>query len=472
MVRPSVPEPGTAYGLAPGARFTDPGELYLWIVRATGIYIPNERICEHHCTPWEAFWYAYQAEGVASVWKGSRGLAGKSFLLALLGWVCSVTQAADVSILGGSGEQSERVNTYLNAAWGSLNAPRYLLNRDPSSRGVTLANGANVRALLASQRSVRGPHPQRLLLDEVDEMEWQILESALGQPMARNGVPPHTVFSSTHQYTNGSMSKIIERAKDRDWPVFEWCYRETLEPHGWLTHRQRDDTRALMSSDSWEVEVELQAPRDLANAFFPSYDNHQGGSHVPSKPIEYNPLLPVWVGWDFGWDTTAIGYYQRGGTSRDLVCFAEDTFNHKDTDECIRELKAVRPWWREISEIYPDPAGVARTPQSKISDIQRLRNAFPNARMMFSHNPEHRNPETRAKWIREHLRDATGSVHVKISPSCKMLRKSLANLRGKEKEPDKIYKDGVHDHHVDQLGFVIANKYHAPGIRTYATSPV
>lgn len=406
------------------------------------------------------------------MWKGSRGLAGKSYLLALLGWVCSVTQAADVSILGGSGEQSDRVNAYLNGFWDSPNAPTYLLDRDPTTKGTTLRNGANVRALLASQRSVRGPHPQRLLLDEVDEMDFKILESALGQPMGRNGIRPHTVFSSTHQYTHGSMSKIIERAAERHWPVMEWCYRETREPHGWLLNEQIEATRALMGADAWEVEVELQEPRDLANAFFPGYDDRPGGLHVASMPIEYDPRLPVFVGWDFGWDTAAIGFYQRGSTSRDLVCFAECTLHHRDTEEQAAEVKRLFSWWLKIEDIYPDPAGVARTSASRKSDHQRLRDAFPQARLHFSHNPEHRNPEQRATWIREQMRDGTGKAHLTISPTCRELRKSLRNLRGMERDPDRIDKDGVHDHHCDQLGYVIANKYHAKGIRVYGTQPV
>ena len=37
--------------------------------------------------------------------------------------------------------------------------------------------------LTASQKSVRGPHPPSLLLDEIDEMDLEIFDAALGQPM-------------------------------------------------------------------------------------------------------------------------------------------------------------------------------------------------------------------------------------------------------------------------------------------------
>jgi hypothetical protein len=34
------------------------------------------------------------------------------------------------------------------------------------------------------------------------------------------------------------MTEILRRAHDRGWPVYEWCWRETLEPHGWLPQRK------------------------------------------------------------------------------------------------------------------------------------------------------------------------------------------------------------------------------------------
>lgn len=174
----------------------------------------------------------------------SRGLGGKTTMLALLGHVEMVLLGADVVILGGSGQQSQRVHEAQDRFWKYPKAPRGLLARDPTQYETDLTNGGHTVALMASTRSVRGPHPQRLRLDEVDEMTLQIFDSAMGQTMEANGVLPQTVMSSTHQYADGTMSEILKRASQRGWPVYEWCVaKDTLvsTPRG---QRRIDSLRA------------------------------------------------------------------------------------------------------------------------------------------------------------------------------------------------------------------------------------
>ena len=43
------------------------------------------------------------------------------------------------------------------------------------------------------------------------------------------------------------------RAADLGWPVSEWCYRETLAPHGWLTADQVVRKQAELSRTMWAV---------------------------------------------------------------------------------------------------------------------------------------------------------------------------------------------------------------------------
>ena len=47
------------------------------------------------------------------------------------------------------------------------------------------------------------------------------------RPPTREGPPP-----------GAAPSLGARRAAEMGWPVSQWCYRETLEPHGWLTEDQ------------------------------------------------------------------------------------------------------------------------------------------------------------------------------------------------------------------------------------------
>ena len=235
-------------------------ELREWVRALWGVTIPSVQVCPNHATPWQAFADAFFARSPVTVWKASRGLGGKTFLLALLGLCEASFLGADVSILGGSGEQSERVHRYTSNWWNLETAPRSALSGEPTTKTTRFVYGNEMRALMASTRSVRGPHPQRLRNDEVDEMDLMILDAATGQTMAGHGVAAQTVYSSTHQYADGTMTEILTRAAERGWPLYEWCYRETLQPHGWLDPAEVERKRLEMTEAMWNAEVELQEP--------------------------------------------------------------------------------------------------------------------------------------------------------------------------------------------------------------------
>jgi len=247
---------------------TDEDSLREFVRVAWGVEIPDIQVCPNHSTPWRAFADAYFARGRVTVWKASRGFGGKSFLLALLGLTEAVTLKANVNILGGSGEQSENVHKYAKQFWNYKDAPSDLLSSDPLKRETQLVWGNVIKALLASSRSVRGPHPQRLRLDEVDEMDLGILDAALGQTMGKDNVPAQTVISSTHQHADGTMTEALKRAAEKGWPVHEWCYKETEQ--GWLDHAEIEGKRQDVTAAMWSVEYDLQEPSPESRAIQPA----------------------------------------------------------------------------------------------------------------------------------------------------------------------------------------------------------
>lgn len=149
-----------------------------------------------------------------------------SYMLAALAWMESVTLRASVSVLGGSGAQSKRVQDYVSAFWLKPNAPYEALKGDPTAIKVRMMWGNFIEAQTASQTSVRGAHPQRLRVDEADEVEWKLIDAARGQPMDRDGIISNIVFSSTHQNADGTMTRLMKEAAEQGAPVLEWCIAE------------------------------------------------------------------------------------------------------------------------------------------------------------------------------------------------------------------------------------------------------
>ena len=242
------------------ARDGTDGDVLAWIEATFGVHIPAVACCEGHVAPAQAFCDALRARAPVALWIASRGFGGKTFLLALLAAANAILFETDVIILGGSGQQSARVVECLHHLLAAGQVPPAWLASAPTFTKTTLAWGNTIQALKASQTAVRGAHPTRLLLDEIDEMELRILEAAQGQPMDRNGVRAQTVMSSTHQHPDGTVTAMRRRAAELGWPVSEWCYRETLKPHGWLTADQVTRKRGELSRTMWESSTNSRNP--------------------------------------------------------------------------------------------------------------------------------------------------------------------------------------------------------------------
>lgn len=263
-------------------------ELKVFLATRFDLALPDVQVCTNHTTPFRAFSEAYFARHGVSVWKASRGFGGKSYLLALLGHCEAETLGAEVTILGGSGEQSTRVLEYLQK-WSSA--------EDNVQRRTKYKSGGLVTALMASTKSARGPHPQRMRLDETDEMDIGIFDAAMGQPMGTPAIPKQTVISSTHHYADATFTEVLKRANENGWPIQEWCWRETsAEPDGWLALEEIESKRGEVTQSMWKAEYDLQEPSPEDRAIMPEavdrcflkelgeYEGRMGEEVVIEKP--------------------------------------------------------------------------------------------------------------------------------------------------------------------------------------------
>lgn len=308
-------------------------QLRAYMAQRFGVRIPDVQVCPNHSTPWRAFCDAFFARSPVAVWKASRGLGGKSHLLAALGLAEATAIKADVKILGGSGEQAKRVHESMQRFWWQPGAPRELLANDPTQKTTTLIGGNTIEALLASQTSVRGPHPQRLRIDEADEVDWDILEAARGQPQDARGILSQLVFSSTHQYEDGTMTALLEEAEREGWPVHEWCYKETMAgENGWVTQAIMERKRAIMSAEAWRIEVELQRPNAEAKAISPEAVDRmfrrdlgvfkgENGEYIEIEPPRSNADYAHGVDWGRRRDWCIVWTFRSDVLPARLVAF-------------------------------------------------------------------------------------------------------------------------------------------------------
>ncbi len=312
-----------------------PGKLYAWRSPSTKTELaeyfkryfgytlsPNvhpDCIAKGHTAPLDVAWAFFSATHPSTgahmstaVLKGSRGLSGKSTMLAAISTLEGLAGLSGV-VLGGSLDQSKRVHDVGNEIYtrdvelddGTLvERPFTKLMDDPIARLTRFTvSGVNRLAIPASRRSARSPHPVRLRCDEVDEMDLVILDAALGQTMSDDleNKPTQTALVSTHQHPDGTMTEVLKRAAERGWPVFEYCYRECLEEvGGWLTWAMVNVKRHDVSDAMWKAEYELQEPSAEGRAInteavVAMWNKGMGEAQGAAKEYIEMPCCPVAV---------------------------------------------------------------------------------------------------------------------------------------------------------------------------------
>jgi hypothetical protein len=215
----------------------DPDDLHSWLVSFTGLDLVQRPVCAGHTTPFAVLAGQYFDRPALSLTHGPRG-GGKSLAAALLTH-CTARWSRDrwgaphsARVLGGSLAQSRQVyealGEFVFRGGGSIGS-------DASSIAglfkteAYYANGSSVSIISASEKAVRGPHVPTLILDEVDEIDDQRRQDAMGMCMAKNGIPGSVAMMSTWHNVDGPMGGLVEEARGGSFPYYHFCIFDVLE---------------------------------------------------------------------------------------------------------------------------------------------------------------------------------------------------------------------------------------------------
>jgi hypothetical protein len=273
----------------------------------------NEKYCieNGHKSPLDAIWAAYSEQDNFSIWYAMRG-SGKTYALAILGFLESLFKPRCwTTILGGSLEQSTKAVAYLQGLWDMPALKnvknKFLVNGQVAGRGYKTTHGSQITALAASTKSVRGPHPQKLRLDEVDEMKEEIYYGALGQPKTKFGITDNVIISSTLHNAFGLMSQIIDEREKIGAGYYPWCINEVLEPHGFWTKEEYERKIRQCTIAMIDAEYKLKRPKVGETIF--DFDSIERAYRRGIKE-KYSKNIYTEAGLDWGYACTALSIIQ------------------------------------------------------------------------------------------------------------------------------------------------------------------
>jgi hypothetical protein len=156
-----------------------------------------------------------------------------------------------------------------------------------------------------------------------------------------------------------------------------------------------------------------------------------------------------WWGCDFNVDymTAVLACQFSDGT---IHYYNEIRLKNSNTEEMARKMKAIEP----KIEVYPDPAGSARSTTSNKSDHQILRDFDFIVRAKKSH-PSHID---RLNALNRKLLNADGNLTMTIDPKCVYLIKDLEQVqRDKKGGIDKSQIELTHS--LDACSYAISYKF-------------
>ena len=448
-------------------------DLWLWFRLYTGVCLARHAVCATHQAPFDALADQCLLRPPISLTLGSRG-SGKSFTSALRLHHDSRFIAGHRSrILGGSKDQSRQIYEALCQHVRDGKGPNGEGDGDTIEvlldQRARYRNKSEVSILAASSHSVRGPHVPTLCLDEVDEIEPDLREAAMGMNMAIGGTPASLAMTSTWHRPSGPMAGLIEQAKAGAFPLYTYCTFEVLErcpaersgehlekcvecPIVQWCHEDRlnDPSRppkAKIADGHYSIDSLIQKVRTTSARVFAAdylckgpkadgmwFRDFDEARHV-RESAEFDPRLPVHLAIDSGNRTGAVWFQIRfgpGPLDAFVSVFADYYSDGTGAEANARSILAIgetRCGGRR-EKASTDPAGKSRTAvgPSVLAEYER------GGLRSLEGWPIRPVPDSLA-LLESFVADATGKPWLSIHPRCRHLIDAFASYRRGGKAP-------------------------------------
>lgn len=213
-------------------------ELWEFVRIAYGTKMPRKVVTKGHRTP-HAFVCDLFFERVKNALGFANRTGGKTYSVALLNHLDLIFKGkCEIASAGAVRDQAEKCYRYFsgfcNLPWFQDLCARYqhITGRQFLSSSIksltTFGNGSRLEIITGTEKGLRGPHPHKARIDEIDLIPWEILQTGLSMAHSGDGIRGQNVFTSTRQEQDGSMQRMLDNAAEKGIAVYEWNIWETL----------------------------------------------------------------------------------------------------------------------------------------------------------------------------------------------------------------------------------------------------
>jgi hypothetical protein len=443
------------------------------LANAYGVSVSDTAVCEGHSAPIDFLEsWVYDRPSLSLV-HGPRG-GGKSYLAAFATHLDSIIHDRHgTKILGGSASQSAQIYEALADFRECESLGKYNPFTTFNATSAQYETGSSVGFIAASPKSVRGPHVATLRLDEVDEIDSEIREAAMGMVMELRGVRPSVTMTSTWHRIGGPMATLVEEGKAGKFPVHSFCAFEVLERcpeersgpalekcpecplmkwcHSDMGSHPSGVPKAKRSRGHYTIDSLLQKAQAVSLRVFESdylclrpkaaglwFTMFDESVHVTSD-AEFNYIWPTHLSIDPGVETGAVWFQtrpRRDGNGIKVTVFA-DYYNYDSGPEVnAQAIMGLTESFCGVGvphmRVTMDPAGKHRNAGGRIvaGEYERAGLRGRNGLEVWPMGDDFRKGNGLA-LLEALLRASDGTVSLTIHPRCQGLIRALQSYQRK-----------------------------------------
>jgi len=209
--------------------------LHFYIRAFLGYNIPRKKVCPDHCAPF-TFVADMFFEKVRNSIAFANRTGGKTLNIALLNQ-CDMTfkEGCEIASAGSTKDQAAKMYQYFSR-FHIRNQNLYnLYAREPIKAYSEYKNLSTIEIVTGSLKGLNSKHPQKLRLDEVELMDWEVLQEGFSMPESTDDIMAQGCYSSTRKYESGTMQKLLDLAEAQSkiskgfFKIYNWCIWEALQ---------------------------------------------------------------------------------------------------------------------------------------------------------------------------------------------------------------------------------------------------
>ena len=207
-------------------------DLHQYVKSYLKFHIPKNSVCKHHISPFRFLsdiFYNKQNNAIAFANRGGGKTLSVAILCHLNAIHCPLYSIANIAA---EKQQAKRCYDYVKS-FSSEDNEWFSMDRIFSTQQETrYRNGSTIQILTGSLRGCKSAHPHFVTCDEVDVMDWDVVQEVLLMGQSTKKHARIQIFLSTRQFVSGNMYKLLEvKPLQPGWPfkTYNWCIFETVE---------------------------------------------------------------------------------------------------------------------------------------------------------------------------------------------------------------------------------------------------